>query len=239
MFSNNHCTNASVRYEEHLTDDFINGSDEGLLNWREANVNGSTVVSSNDVDANHLGMLYQRLNAAAAADGRTSTTLGTDMFNVSTFRSGIEGICKFNENSLETAYVKYFYGWSDNNQMHSVTDGAYFEIIADGVGEGLGRVYCVTEIGGTKTSYDTGIDLPEDEWFSMRVGIPSNGGAIKFVLNNIVIHRALRTTMGVTVKMTCGFGQYYDYTGTPLPNNKEWFIDAFSIKYRMSGDRVD
>ncbi len=235
----NHLQNkANIRFEETLTDDFANGSDDGLLNWREGNSNGTTTSSSADVDDSHVGLLLQRLNGGATGDGRTSTTLGTDMFNVSKMRTNINGICKFNENALETADVKYYFGWTDHTQWQSANDGAYFEIVADGSTEGKGRVYCVTEKANVRTIYDTGIDLVEDEWFQMFIGIPPNGGSIHFVVNDLTVHHADRSTFGDTAKITPGFGQFYDYTGTSLPNNKEWFIDAFSLKYRLNEDRI-
>jgi len=230
VYANNLQNKANIRFEETLTDDFVNGSDDGLLNWRESNGSGcSTAISSGDVDGSHVGILYQRLGGGQTADGRTSTSLGADMFNVSKMRTTINGICKFNENALETADVKYYFGWADSSQWNHIIDGAYFEIVADGSTEGKGRVYCVTEKANVRTVYDTGIDLVEDEWFQMFIGIPPNGGSIHFVVNDLTIHYADRSTFGETAKITPGFGQFYDYTGT---------VDAFSLKYRMSEDRI-
>ncbi len=227
---------AKVRFEEELTDDFVNGSDDGLLNWREANSNGNTTVSSADVDGNHIGILYQRLNSGAAADGRTSTTLGSDQFLLEDLRADISGIIKPNSNAFSTADVKYYFGWSDSNQWNSTTDGFYFEIIADGSGNG--RVWCVGELSNTRTTYDTGIDLVEDEWYIFNISKPANGGNIYFTINDITIYEMAQSVIGIDKKLTCGFGSYYDYTGTPLPDHKEWFIDAFSLKYRMGSDRI-
>jgi len=120
--------------------------------------------------------------------------------------------------------------------MQLIHDGAKFQIIADGTGKG--RVHCITAIGNVKTDYDTGIDFLEDEWHSLKIGLPPNGIGVHFIVDDILVHTADRATMGETVKMTCGFGQYYDYTGTPLPNSKDWFIDVFALKYRMNNDRI-
>ncbi len=239
VYSNSLHQKAKVRMAEQLTDDFVSGSDDGLLNWREANSAGNTTsTSSADVNEDHVGMLMQRLASGLTSDGRTSSTLGTDAYILSNMRVGIEGICKFNENSLETADVNYYFGWTDGTQWQSTSDGVYFKIVADGSTDGLGRVYCINAIGGVDTIYDTGIDLPEEEWFQLHIGIPSNGGDIHYVINDVVVHETTRATAGLATKLTCGFGQYYDYTGTPLPNHKEWFIDTFSLKYRMNTDRI-
>ncbi len=238
VYSNSSHLKAKVRMAEHLTDDFVSGSDDGLLNWREANsIGNTTTTSSADVDENHVGMLMQRLTSGLTANARTSSTLGSDAYVLSNMRVGIEGICKFNENSLETSDVNYYFGWTDNTQWSLTSDGLYFKIVADGSADGLGRVYCVSAIGGVDTVYDTGIDLPEEEWFQMHIGIPANGD-IHFVLNDVTVHEVARSTVGLSVKLTCGFGQYYDYTGTPLPDHKDWFIDTFSLKYRMNLDRI-
>jgi len=236
VYSNSLYQNAKIRFEEQLTDDFINGSDDGFLNWREASSNGSTAVSSADIDENHIGTLRQQLVNGATADGRTSTTMGSDEFVVSNMRVGIEGIIKPNANAFSTADVNYYFGWIDNVQFQSSNNGAMFKIVADGVGNG--RVHCITQDGGADTDYDTGIDLVEDEWHSLHVGFPPNGVGVMFIIDSYLVYIADRSTMDDTQKMTCGFGQYYDYAGTALPNNKEWFIDAFSLKYRMNNDRI-
>ncbi len=238
VYSNSAVQRAKVRFEEQLTDDFINGSDNGLLNWREGNANGTTSVSSSDVDGSHIGMLSQNLTSGISGDSRTSTTLGTDMFNVSDMRVGIEGVVKFNENALETADVEYLFGWTDNPVIASAVDGAFFRIIADGSTDGYGRVHCITAIGGVETDYDTGIDLHEDEWHDLLIGLPSNGIGVIFAVESIIVHVADRATMGTTAKLTCGFGSEYDYTTTVLPNTKTWFIDLFSLKYRLNADRI-
>ena len=237
VYSNSIHHKTKVRFEEELTDDFINGSDNGFLNRREANSNWSVGISSADVDSSHIGIIALWLNSATA-DSRASNTLGNDMFNISNIRAGINGICMFNENALETAGVKYYFWWTDNNKFQSALDWAYFEIVADGSTDGYGRVLCVTEIGWTRTAYDTGIDLPEDERFTLHIGIPPNWWVIHFVVNDINVHEAARSTMWDTVKLTCGFASYYGYTGTVLPNVKTMFIDAFSLKYRLSWDRI-
>ena len=236
VYSNSLYQKAKIRFEEQLTDDFINGSDDGLLNWRESNANGNTATSSADVDENHVGILIQRLSANATAKGRTSTTMGSDGFVVSNMRAGISGIVKPNGNAFTTADVNYYFGWIDGVQFQISNNGAMFKIVADGTGKG--RVHCITQNGGIDTDYDTGIDLTEDNWYSLHIGVPSNGGDIMFIIDNYLVHTADRSTMDDTQKVTCGFGQYYDYNGTTLPNNKEWFIDAFSIKYRMNHDRI-
>ncbi len=236
VYSNSLYTQAKVTFEETLTDDFINGSDDGLLNWREGNYNGTTTTSTADIDAEHPGLLIQRLNGGATADGRTSTTMGTDMFNISNKRIIIEGVIKPNESGFTTPEVNYYFGWSDNVQFQSMNDGVVFQIIADGTGKG--RIHCVTAIGAVDTDYDTGIDLLEDEWHSLKIGLPPNGIGIHFIVDNILVHTADRATFNENEKVTCGFSQYYDYTDTALPNNKEWFIDAFSLKYRMNNNRI-
>jgi len=236
VYSNSLYTQAQATFEVKLTDDFGNGSDNGSLNWREGNVNGTTTTSSADVDTEHIGLLSQRLNGGATADGRTSTTLGSDSFILSSKRIIIEGIIKPNTNAFTTADVNYYFGWADNVQFQVSHNSIYFKIIADGTGKG--RVHCVSENSGTTTDYDTGIDFLEDEWHSLKIGLPPNGVGIYFIVDNIRVHIADRTTFGETEKVTCGFGQYYDYTGTTLPNNKEWFIDVFSLKYRMNNDRI-
>ncbi len=236
VYSNVAHVRTKVRFEETLTDDFVNGSDNGLLNWREGNSNGTTTVGSADVDEDHQGLLYQRLTASVAADGRTSTTLGTDQFRLGNMRVNIEGIIKPNANAFGTADVKYYFGWSDTTQFQSCSDGAYFEIVADGAGSG--RIWCVLEDSGSRTTYDTGIDLAEDSWHCLAINIPSTNIGINFLVDDVMVYKGLLSNVGTDVKVTCGFGQYYDYTGTPLPNNKDWFIDSFSLKYRMNADRI-
>ena len=113
---------------------------------------------------------------------------------------------------------------------------AVFEIVADG--SGAGRVWCVLKSSGARTEYDTGIDLVEDEWYSFHMGIQPGTGNICFDVNDIEIYEGDISNVGIDEKLTCGFASYYDYTGTPLPNNKDWFIDAFSLKYRMDADRI-
>ncbi len=238
VYSNILHQRAKIRFEEELTDDFINGSDNGFLNWREANSNGSVGVSSADIDSNHIGIIAMAMTGGATSDGRASNTLGNDMFNVSNMRVGISAVIKANENAFETANVKYYFGWSDNNKFQSAIDGFYFEIIADGSGDGYGRVWAVSEKAGVKTSYDTGIDLYEDEWYILHIGKPAGGGDIHFTINDITVHEVAQSTIGITAKLTCGFACCYDYTGTPLPDNKTMFIDAFSLKYRMNHDRI-
>ena len=243
VFSNRVHPISKVRFAEELTDDFMNGSDDGLLNWREANGNGTTSVSSADVGATTKGVLYQRLNGGSTADGRTSTTMGSDQFTLEGMRVGIEGVCMFNENALETADVKYYFGWTNSTQWATTVDGAFFEIVADGSTDGYGRVWCVIVkpdgMGNpVRITYDTGIDLPEDEWFSLHIGKPSCDMKIKFILNDVTVYEANVSEIDLTAKVTCGFGSYYDYTGTPLPNHKEWFLDCFNLKYRMSQDRI-
>jgi len=236
VFSNSLYTQAKVKFEETLTDDFINGSDDGLLNWREGNANGTTVSSSADVDGEHPGLLIQRLNGGATADGRTSTTMGTDMFNISNKRIIIEGVVKPNGNAFSTADVNYYFGWVDNVQFHQSNNSVYFQLIAEGSEKG--RVHCITKNAGTTTDYDTGIDFLEDEWHSLKIGLPPNGLGIHFIVDNILVHTANRATFSENEKVTCGFGQYYDFTGTSLPHNKDWFIDVFSLKYRMNNNRI-
>ncbi len=240
VYSNSAHQKAKVRMAEQLTDDFVSGSDDGLLNWREANSAGNTTAtSSSDVDEDHVGMLMQRLASGLTIDGRTSSTLGSDAYVLSNMRAGIECICKLNENALkDVADVNYYFGWTDTQQWQNTLDGIYFKIVSDGSSSGLGRVYCVTTISGTDTVYDTGIDLVEDEWFQMHIGVPPNGGYIHFVLNDVVVCEVARSTAGMTAKLTCGFGQFYNYTATPLPTHKDWFIDTFSLKYRMNKDRI-
>ena len=236
VYTNAVHTKAKVRFEEQLTDDFVNGSDEGLLNWREANDNGTTVVASDDVDTDHQGMLRQRLTGSIEDDCRTSTSLGVDQFRLGNMRVGIEGIIKPNANAFETANVKYYFGWSESQRFYNTTDGAYFEIVADG--SGAGRVWCILEDSDSRTEYDTGIDLSEDEYRSLHIGIPSTGVGIHFTVDDITVYEGLMSNVGTDVKMTCGFAQYYDYTDTALPNNKDWFIDSFHLKYRMNADRI-
>ena len=236
VYSNTMHQRAKIRFEEELTDDFVSGSDNGLLEWREAASNGSVNTTSSDVDGNHPGGLSIKLNGSATADGRASTSLGTDMFNLSDMRIGTSGIIKGNANSFSTADVIWYCGFSDSNQPQSTADGMYFEIIADGAGNG--RVHCVGEIGGAKTTYDTGVDLVEDDWFVLHIGKPSHSGTVHFAVNDIVVYEMAQSTIGFTNKLTPIFGGYYDYTGTPLPNNKQLFIDGFSMKYRMSSDRI-
>ena len=154
-------------------------------------------------------------------------------------RVGISGIIKPNEDAFESVGMYYYFGWTDSNQWASTANGAYFEIVADGSTEGQGRVYCVTEKAGIRTTYDTGIDFNEDEWHILFIGIPSNGGDLYFMIDDFRIYSAPRSTFSDTAQLTCGFGSYFDYTATPLPNHKEWFIDAFSIKYRMNNDRIN
>ena len=235
VYSNTQHQRAKVRFEEQLTDDFVSGSDNGLLEWREANSNGSVGTSSSDVDGNHPGALLLGLDASISADCRCSTSLGTDMFNLSNMRVGISGIIKGNANSFSTADVKWYFGWSDTNQPQSTVDGMYFELVSDGTGKA--RVWCVGEIGGSKTAYDTNIDLVEDDWYVLHIGKPANGD-IHFTIDDIDVYEMAQSAIGLTAKVTPIFGGYYDYTGTPLPNNKQLFVDAFSLKYRMNADRI-
>ena len=123
MYSNVAEVKAKVRFEEQLTDDFINGSDNGLLNWREANSNGSVGTASADVDVDHPGIIDITLDNGVAADCRASTNLGNDQFMLGNMKVDIEGITKFNGNAFGTADVIYYFGWSDANQFQAATDG--------------------------------------------------------------------------------------------------------------------
>ncbi len=236
VYSNTKHQRAKVRFEEELTDDFISGSDNGLLEWREAASNGSVGTSSSDVDGNHPGALMLGLNGGASGNCRCSTSLGSDMFNVSAMRVGISGILKGNANSFSTANVKWYFGWSDTNQPQSTSNGFYFMLVADGTGKA--RVSCVAVKSGIPKEYDTGIDLSEDDWYDLHIGKPSNGSDIHFAINDVIVYQLSQNNIGITEKLTPVFGGYYAYTGTPLPNNKQLFVDAFSIKYRMSSDRI-
>ncbi len=236
VYSNVARTRAKVRFEEQLTDDFVNGSDNGLLNWREANSNGNVGVSSADVDADHPGQLIMSLDSGISADCRASTNLGNDQFMLGDMRVDMEGIVKFNANAFGTADVTYYFGWSDANQFQAAADGIMIEVVADGAGNG--RVWTVEEDSGVRTTYDTGIDLPEDGWVILHIGVDSNDGSICFAVNDIKVYSGNVSNVGIDQKLTCGFASYYDYTGTPLPNAKQWFIDAFSLKYRMDNDRI-
>ncbi len=239
VFSNRLHQVARIRFEEQLTDDFINGSDDGLLNWREANSTGcTTATASADVDANHPGQLYQRIPAGHAENGRTGTTMGSDAFNLSGVRVGISGIVKANENAFESIGVDYYFGWTDNTQWTSTLDGFYFKVVSDGSTDGQGRVWCIGEIGNVVTAYDTGIDFNEDEWHILHIGKPANGGDIHFTVDDYTVHEMAQSAIGVSAKLTCGFGSYFDYDATPLPAHVEWFIDAFSLKYRMNAGRI-
>jgi len=236
VYSNSIHKRANVRFEETLTDDFVSGSDNGLLEWREANSNGSIGTTSADVDENHFGLLILGLDAGKSGDCRCSTSLGTDMFVLSNSRVDVSGIIKGNANSYSTSDVKWYFGWSDTNQPQLTSNGIYFMLVSNGTGKA--RVWCIGEKANVSTSYDTGIDLAEDEWYVLHVGIPSNGGDIHFAINDIIVYEIAQTDIGITEKVTPIFAGYYDYTGTPLPNTKQWFADAFSLKYRMSLDRI-
>jgi len=236
VYSNTSHQRAKIRFEEELTDDFINGSDDGLLNWREANEKGSTTYSSSDVDENHPGILRQRLNNGETGNVRTQTSLGLDALIVSNMRVGISGIVKPITNAFTTVNVKYYFGYTDHAQWNSTKDGFYFEIAADGAGKG--RVFCVGEDNNVRTVYDTGIDLTEDDWFVLHIGKPAHSGTIHFAINDIIVHEMEQSVIGMGANITPAFGSTYAYQATPLPNNKDWFVDAFALKYRMSQDRI-
>ncbi len=238
MNSASGCMRTTVRDEETLTDDFINGNDDGLLNWREGGSNHSINQATGDVSAEHPGVIYMRANGLVTADARAYFSMGSDQIIVDSMRAGVEGIIKFDENALETADMKYFFGWSDNTLWHSANDGAFFEIVADGSVEGKGRVHCILLKAGVRVDYDTGVDLFENEWHVLRIGKSSNNLKLKFSVDDIILYYGNYADMGGTVKMTCGYGLYYDYTGTPLPENKAWYFDAFAFKYRMCQDRI-
>ncbi len=229
------CMHTSVRDEEYLADDFINGSDNGLLNWREANSNGTTAQTSSStyLTENHPGLLYQRLNSGSTS-ARTITTLGIDTFILENMRVGIEGIVCVGTPGFADAGVNYYFGWQDtNNSFDASNEGAHFKIVSDGT---VGRLWCILQSGGVDTTYDTGIDLDPATWYVLRIGKSSNNTKIKFSLNDVIVYLGDIADMDVTARMTCGFGQYY--SGSALGANREWYLDAFAIKYRLNADRI-
>ncbi len=225
-----------VRIAEELADDFISGSDNGLLEWYESSSNGAINISTTGVRDDHFGEIYIRLNNGATS-ARTYMSLGRDMFRLGNSRMAIEGIISFNAGSYHSFAdigVKYYFGWTDTaSNWNSTTDGAYFEIVSDGT---KGRVYCVLEIANIRTVYDTGIDLLVSNYISLKVLVPSFGTTVVFLINDISVYTGDMTNVGITTNMTCGYGQYY--SGTALTNHRYWYTDAFSIKYRMNEDRI-
>ena len=236
IYSNSIVNRAKARSSYEIVDDFIAGNDDGQLQWAEANSEGAISTSSSDVDSNHFGIVYHRLNSGANS-ARTNMRLVADGFVLSESRSVIETVIKFDNNYFSETGNTVYIGWNDgNNTPTNAIDGYYFEVISNG--DNTGRLWCITETGNTKDAYDTGIDLGEDDWQSFTIQMASGFGSVQFYVNDVLVQKKLNTggTLFTEAKITPFFGS--QYSGTGLVSTKSFYVDLFSLKYRMNADRI-
>ncbi len=235
--SNSLYTKAKARSYYEIVDDFIAGNDDGQLQWYEQNTNGQVNTSSSNVDGDHFGIVHHRINSGNTS-GRTNMRLVSDGFMLTDSRSVTEEVVKFDANYFSQAGMVMMAGWNDGSSQSpiTITDGYYFEVVSNG--DNTGRVWCITEIGGVRDEYDTGIDLGEDEWCSLAIQMSPGFGHIQFYVNDIMVQKKINTggTLFTQAKVTPFFGS--QYSGAGLASNKSFYVDLFSLKYRMNEDRI-
>ncbi len=236
IYSNAVVHKAKARSVYEVVDDFVAGNDDGQLQWAEAVSGGTISTSSSDVDGIHIGQVYHKISAGEIT-ARTYMRLQLDAFVLDNSRSVIETIIKFNADFFSQAGTSAYIGWADdNNNITEVQNGYYFEVISNG--DNTGRVWCVTENANTKDSYDTGIDIGEDEWSSFTIQIAPGFGSMQFYLNDILVQKKLNTsgTLFSVAKMTAFFASYH--SGAATAQAKNFYVDMFSLKYRLNEDRI-
>jgi len=237
VLSNSLYSKAKARNFYEIVDDFIAGNDDGQLQWSEQNTNGQINTSSSNVDGNHFGTIHHRINNGNTS-GRTNMRLISDGFQLNDSRSVVETVIKFDANYFSQSGMIAVIGWNDGSSQSpiSINDGYYFEIVSNG--DNTGRVCCITTTGGTKDEYDTGIDIGEDEWCSFTIQMSPNFTHIHFYVNDYEVLSKDNTggTLFTTAKVTPFFGSRY--SGDTLTANREFYVDLFSMKYRMNSDRI-
>ena len=223
-----------ARIIQSISDDFVGGDDNGILEWYESKLNGTVASRNTKVDENHFGIIGQKLDGGATS-ARCNMRLQPDGFVLTNSKSVLEFVQINEPNFFALVGTKSYLGWNDgNNNPNSISDGFYFEIVSNG--DSTARVWCVAKKNSVKTEYDTGINLNEDTWNVFTIQIPSTFNYARFYINDVEVLELTDVTNFPTAKLTPFFG--CTHNGDPLAKAIYNGTDMASLKYKINEDRI-
>ena len=225
---------SKARIVQEISDDFVGGDDNGILEWKETNTNGGVGSDSGKVDPSHMGILSQKLSTGKTSV-KNNMRLQSDGFVLTNMRSIVEYIHLYEADFFANTGAISADGWNNGGtDINVTTDGFFFRRV--GNGDGTARVHCICEADGTETDHDTGIDIDEETWYSFAIQIDPSYSHAHFYINDIEVLKQTDTTNFPTAKLTPFFGTRYN--GTALTKNLFQHTDMASIKYRPNADRI-
>ncbi len=225
---------SKARLVQEVSDDFVGGDDNGILEWKESSINGAISSQSAEIDSNHQGIIGSRISGGSAS-ARTCMRLQLNGFNITNMRSIVEFVHKLDSDFFEQVGTIVSCGWSDgDNNITEIKDGFFFELISNG--DNSARLSCIVMNGSARTTYDTGIDIDGGEWLSFAIQIDSGYTHAHFYVNDIEVLKQDDITNFTANKLTSYFG--IKHLGDALTGNKLMHTDMVSIKYKQNVDRI-
>ncbi len=234
VHTNNPQYKSKARIIQEISDDFVGGDDNGILEWKEANQNGAIGSDSGKVDDAHMGILSQKISNGAAS-ARNNMRLQLGGFVLTNMRSILEFVHLYEVGFFASAGAIAADGWSNGGtDINVITDGIFFRRISNG--DGTARVHCVCKADGTETTYDTGINIDEETWYSFTIQIDPSYSHVHFYINDIEVLKQTDNSNFPMGKVTPFFGTRYN--GDPLAKSTFQHTDMVSIKYKLNKDRI-
>ena len=220
---------SSIKNESEWHDDFFGTSVEGsMFDWTATNGNNGAIAAIGTIaDENHPGTWRFRLTVDAGS--RHTLRTEDNAFALDGMKYEFEAM--LHQRTLVSALNDCYYqvGLGNDANAGQHTFGAYFFYDLSSP-----NWQCRTANGGTRTIYDTGVPVIEDQW--TRLGIESQDGASEavFKINGVVV-ATLTTNLPGTELL--GVMLKGEEQGGGSSVSMDTIYDYCSWKYQLIGDR--